>query len=77
MLELCGGLLNPAVPPVGESKNTQTNANCKSGKINVYTGPVYDNIGKLRLSVCHTWTTTDIYTKTNFFVKGVDGKVSQ
>jgi hypothetical protein len=37
---------------------------------------VYDNTGKLRIPSGTTWSTADIYTKTNFFVKGVDGKVN-
>ena len=49
----------------------------KSGKIKVFTGPIYDNAGKIQIASGTTWTTADIYTKTNFFVKGVDGKVSQ
>ena len=71
------GPRNSAVPPDVAAKFQQTIADLKSGKIKVFTGPVYDNTGKLRIAGGTTWTTADIYTKTNFFVKGVDGKVSQ
>jgi hypothetical protein len=60
-----------------KDKVAQVITDLKSGKIKVFTGPVYDNAGKLQIPSGTTWTTGDIYTKTNFFVKGVDGKVSQ
>ena len=71
------GPINSAVPADVKAKIDQAIADLKSGKIKVFTGPVYDNTGKLQIPSGTTWTTADIYTKTNFFVKGVDGKVSQ
>lgn len=71
------GPLNANVPPDVAAKFQQAIADLKSGKIKVFTGPISDNTGKLRIPSGTTWTTADIYTKTNFFVKGVDGKVSQ
>src|SRR4030088_192178 len=70
------GPVNTAVPDDVKAKVAQVIADLKSGKIKVFTGPVYDNTGKLQIPSGTTWTTADIYTKTNFFVKGVDGKVS-
>ena len=71
------GPLNSSVPADVATKFQQAIADLKSGKIKVFTGPIYDNTGKLQIPAGTTWTTGDIYTKTNFFVKGVDGKVSQ
>ena len=71
------GPVNSNVPQSVKDKVAQVIADLKSGKIKVFTGPVYDNAGKLQIQSGTTWTTGDIYTKTNFFVKGVDGKVSQ
>jgi basic membrane protein A len=71
------GPINPSVPADVKAKIDQAIADLKSGKTKVFTGPVYDNTGKLQIPSGTTWTTADIYTKTNFFVQGVDGKVAQ
>lgn len=71
------GPLNSAIPPDVKAKVDQAIADLKSGKTKVFTGPIFDNTGKLQIPQGTTWTTADIYTKTTFFVKGVDGKVAQ
>ena len=71
------GPINPAVSSDVQAKVAQAIADLKSGKIKVFTGPIYDNTGKLEIRSGTTWTVGDIYTKSTFFVKGVDGKVSQ
>ena len=71
------GPVNPAVSSDVQAKVAQAIADLKSGKIKVFTGPIYDNTGKLQIPSGTTWTVGDIYTKSTFFVKGVDGKVSQ
>ena len=71
------GPVNANVPADVNAKVEQVIADLKSGKIKVFTGPIYDNTGKLEVPSGTTWTTGDIYSKTNFFVKGVDGRVSQ
>ena len=71
------GPLNSSMSPDVKAKFDQAIADLKSGKIKVFTGPIYDNTGKLQVPAGTTWTTADIYSKTNFFVKGVDGKVAQ
>ena len=71
------GPVNSKVPPDIKAKIDQAIADLKSGKIKVFTGPIYDNTGKLQIPSGTTWTVGDIYSKTNFFVRGVDGKVAQ
>src|SRR5713101_7958662 len=71
------GPVNPAVSADVQAKVAQVIADLKSGKIKVFTGPIYDNTGKLQIPSGTTWRVGDIYTKSTFFVKGVDGKVSQ
>ena len=71
------GPVNAAVSADVQAKVAQVIADLKSGKIKVFTGPIYDNTGKLQIPSGTTWTVGDIYTKSTFFVKGVDGKVSQ
>jgi basic membrane protein A len=71
------GPVNAAVSADIQAKVAQAIADLKSGKIKVFTGPIYDNTGKLEIASGTTWTVGDIYTKSTFFVRGVDGKVSQ
>jgi len=71
------GPVNAAVSADVQAKVAQVIADLKSGKIKVFTGPIYDNAGKLEIPSGTTWSVGDIYTKSTFFVKGVDGKVSQ
>jgi basic membrane lipoprotein Med (substrate-binding protein (PBP1-ABC) superfamily) len=44
----------------------------KSGKFNEFSGPIYDQSGKLRIKPGHKPTVTDLYSM-NFLVKGVIG----
>jgi basic membrane protein A and related proteins len=71
------GPINPAVSADIKAKVAQAIADLKSGKVKVFTGPIFDNTGKLQIPQGTTWSVGDIYTKTTFFVKGVDGKVAQ
>src|SRR5438128_6400143 len=71
------GPVNSAVSADTQAKVAQAIADLKSGKIKVFAGPIYDNAGKLQIPSGTTWSVGDIYTKSTFFVKGVDGKVSQ
>jgi basic membrane protein A len=71
------GPINSALAADIQDKIKAAIADLKSGKIKVFTGPIYDNTGKLQIAAGTTWSVGDIYTKNTFFVKGVDGKVSQ
>jgi basic membrane protein A len=71
------GPVNSSVPADVQAKVQQVIADLKAGKIKIFSGPIYDNSGKLQIANGTTWTVGDIYTKSTFFVKGVDGKVSQ
>jgi basic membrane protein A len=71
------GPINPAVSADVKAKVAQAIADLKSGKTKVFTGPIFDNTGKLEIPQGTTWSVGDIYTKSTFFVKGVDGKVAQ
>lgn len=71
------GPINSKVPADVKAKIDQVIADLKSGKIKVFAGPVYDNTSAIRIPAGTTWNVGDIYGKTNFFVKGVDGKVAQ
>jgi basic membrane protein A and related proteins len=59
-----------------KAKVDQAIADLKSGKVKVFTGPITSNTGQVMIPSSTTWSVQDIYTKSTFFVKGVDGKVA-
>lgn len=71
------GPVNQKVPADQKAKIEQAAADLKSGKLKVFSGPVYASDGQLKIPQGATWSTSDVYTKSTFFVKGVEGKVSQ
>ena len=50
-------------------------AEIKSGKNKIFTGPIKDNSGKLRVPAGKTLNDGELFTTLNYYVEGVKGKI--
>jgi basic membrane protein A len=62
----------PSVSAATKAKITAKKQAMASGSFNVFTGPLYDQSGKLRVPKGKTLTVNDLYAM-NWLVKGVIG----
>jgi hypothetical protein len=50
-------------------------ADVKSGKIKIFTGPIKDNAGKLRVPVGKTLNDGELFQTLDYYVDGISGKI--
>jgi simple sugar transport system substrate-binding protein len=54
---------------------TKAAADIKSGKNKIFTGPINDNLGKLRVPAGKTLNDGELFTTLDYYVDGVKGKI--
>jgi len=47
----------------------------KSGKIKIFTGPIKDNAGKLRVPAGKTLNDGELFQTLDYYVDGISGKI--
>jgi basic membrane lipoprotein Med (substrate-binding protein (PBP1-ABC) superfamily) len=50
-------------------------ADVKSGKIKIFTGPIKDNAGKLRVPAGKTLNDGELFQTLDYYVDGISGKI--
>jgi len=66
--------VNDNLPAKTKKAVAQSYADIKSGKLKPFTGPMYDNTGKLVIKAGHTLTDEEL-AGVNWYVKGIDATI--